>query len=68
MIRQLYDYYIQPNLSEDGQNLIEYALLLAIIVGVGYLLYTQIGIQNDIGAIFIKAKKMIPRTAYTPIN
>lgn len=68
MIHYLYDYYVQPYLGEKGQNLVEYALLLAIIVGIGYLIYSQTGLQKDIGTIFIKVKNMIPMTAYLPIN
>ena len=68
MIQSLYDYYVKSYVEEKGQNLIEYALLLAIIVGVGYLIFSQTGIQKDIGTIFMQVKKMIPMTAYTPIT
>ena len=29
---QMYDYYVKPYLGEKGQDLVEYALLLAIVV------------------------------------
>lgn len=39
---QMYDYYVKPYLGEKGQDLVEYALLLAIVVGIGFLIY-QLG-------------------------
>lgn len=32
---QMYDYYVRPYLGEKGQDLVEYALLLAIVVAIG---------------------------------
>lgn len=66
MVHALYEFYVKPYLGEKAQNLIEYALILAIVVGIGYLIYSQGGLQQDIKMIFVKAKKMIPVTAYTP--
>lgn len=34
--KQMYDYYVRPALGEKGQDMVEYALMLAIIVGIGY--------------------------------
>ena len=37
--KQMYDYYVRPVLGEKGQDMVEYALMLAIIVGIGWLIY-----------------------------
>lgn len=52
MIKQMYDYYVKPYLGEKGQDLVEYALLLAIVVGIGYLIYSQAGLKESIQSIF----------------
>lgn len=43
-------------LGQKGQDLIEYALLLAIVVGIGYLIYTTSGLNDNIQSIFTNAK------------
>ena len=58
MIRQMYDYYVKPYLGEKGQDLVEYALLLAIVVGIGYLIYQQSGLQDNIKTIFSSAGEL----------
>lgn len=55
MIRQMYDYYVKPYLGEKGQDLVEYALLLAIVVGIGYLIYQTSGLKDSIHLIFQNA-------------
>lgn len=50
--KQMYDYYVRPVLGEKGQDMVEYALMLAIIVGIGWLIYQQSGIQNSINQVF----------------
>lgn len=42
-------------LGQKGQDLIEYALLLAIVVGIGYLIYTTSGLNANIQSIFTNA-------------
>ncbi len=42
-------------LGQKGQDLIEYALLLAIVVGIGYLIYTTSGLNDNIQSIFSNA-------------
>ena len=42
-------------LGQKGQDLIEYALLLAIVVGIGYLIYTTSGLNANIQSIFSNA-------------
>ena len=58
MIRQMYDYYVKPYLGEKGQDLVEYALLLAIVVGIGYLIYNQAGLKDSIKQIFDSASSV----------
>lgn len=55
MIKQMYDYYVKPYLGEKGQDLVEYALLLAIIVGIGYLIYNVSGLNENLTNIFSSA-------------
>ena len=50
--KQVYDYYVRPVLGEKGQDMVEYALMLAIIVGIGWLIYQQSGIQTSINQVF----------------
>ena len=71
MLKQVYDYYVKPYLGEKGQDLVEYALLLAIVVGIGYLIYQQDGLGKNIQAIFTsagdltsKAVKLTPATLH----
>ncbi len=63
MIRQMYDYYVKPYLGEKGQDLVEYALLLAIVVGIGYLIYQQSGLQTNIESIFTTAGNLAGKAA-----
>lgn len=63
MIKQMYDYYVKPYLGEKGQDLVEYALLLAIVVGIGYLIYSQSGLQNSINSIFTNANTVAGKAA-----
>lgn len=59
MIRQMYDYYVKPYLGEKGQDLVEYALLLAIVVGIGYLIYQQTGLSDSIKTIFSNSSELL---------
>ena len=68
MLKELYYFYIRTLFNERGQNLIEYTLLIAIIVGIGYLIYSQSGLQQNIEEIFKGAnywsREMMPATRY----
>lgn len=44
---------------EKGQNLIEYALLLAIIVGIGFLIYQQSFMGDSIRTVFNNAGNLM---------
>lgn len=49
--------------GEKGQDLIEYALLLAIVVGIGYLIYTTSGLNDNIQSIFTNASSVTASAA-----
>ena len=50
-------------LGQKGQDLIEYALLLAIVVGIGYLIYTTSGLNDNIQSIFSNAENVTSSAA-----
>lgn len=50
-------------LGQKGQDLIEYALLLAIVVGIGYLIYTTSGLNDNIQSIFSNAGRVTSSAA-----
>lgn len=52
---QMYDYYVRPYLGEKGQDLVEYALLLAIVVAIGFLIYKTSGLDDNLTKIFSNA-------------
>lgn len=60
---QMYDYYVKPYFGEKGQDLVEYALLLAIIVAIGWLIYNQIGLKESIKTIFENASQVTSSAA-----
>lgn len=49
--------------GEKGQDLIEYALLLAIVVGIGFLIYQQTSLQDNINSIFSNASNLTASAA-----
>ena len=55
MLFQIYDYYRTVYGSEKGQDLIEYALLLALVVAVGVLIYQTSGLKDSLTTIFSNA-------------
>lgn len=59
LAKQMYDYYAKPYLGEKGQDMVEYALMLAIIVGIGWLIYNQIGLANGINKVFSNANNLM---------
>ena len=42
----------KQSLRAKGQNIVEYALMLAIIVGIGFLIYSQNNCAQKIQAVF----------------
>ena len=63
MLFQIYDYYRTVYGSEKGQDLIEYALLLALIVAVGVLLYQTSGLKESLVTIFTNANTVAATAA-----
>lgn len=41
--------------------MVEYALMLAIIVGIGWLIYQQSGIANSINNVFTNASNLMEK-------
>ena len=61
--KQVYDYYVKPVLGEIGQDMVEYALMLAIIVGIGWLIYQQSGIADSINQVFQNSSSLMTEAA-----
>lgn len=59
LAKQVYDYYFRPYLGEKGQDMVEYALMLAIIVGIGWLIYKQAGLADSINKVFTNASNLM---------
>ncbi len=64
--KQIYDYYVRPVLGEKGQDMVEYALMLAIIVGIGWLIYQQSDLSKEIKAVFSDSSDLISTAADKP--
>ena len=45
--------------KEKGQDLVEYALLLGIVVGIGWFVYSETGLSNSINSIFGNASNVL---------
>lgn len=61
--KQIYDYYVRPVLGEKGQDMVEYALLLAIIVAIGWLIYDQSQLKQSLTTIFSNAGDVASQAA-----
>ncbi len=61
--KQMYDYYVRPVLGEKGQDMVEYALMLAIIVGIGWLIYQQAGLADSIKQVFSDSSSLMTEAA-----
>lgn len=55
--------FMKRVLGEKGQDMVEYALMLAIVVGIGWLIYQQAGIQSEINQVFTDATNLISSAA-----
>ena len=64
--KQMYDYYVRPVLGEKGQDMVEYALMLAIIVGIGWLIYQQAGLSEQIKEVFSSSTDLMSTAAEKP--
>ena len=56
-------HYVKPYLGEKGQDLVEYALLLAIVVGIGFLIYQSSGLNENLKTIFNNASQVTSSAA-----
>ena len=61
--KQVYDYYVRPVLGEKGQDMVEYALLLAIVVAIGWLIYDQSQMKESLNEIFKNAGSLTSQAA-----
>ena len=61
--KQMYDYYVKPVLGEKGQDMVEYALMLAIIVGIGWLIYQQGNLADSIKQVFSDSSDLMTEAA-----
>lgn len=61
--KQIYDYYVRPVLGEKGQDMVEYALMLAIIVGIGWLIYKQGALADSINQVFKDSSSLMTEAA-----
>ncbi len=65
MAKMMYDMYIKPRLGEKGQDMVEYALMLAIIVGIGWMIYNQAKLDDKINAVFNSAASLMGKAGET---
>ena len=63
MVEMMYDMYIKPRLGEKGQDMVEYALMLPIIVGIGWLIYNQTQLSAKINSVFNNASSLMDSAA-----
>jgi Flp pilus assembly pilin Flp len=63
MAKAMYDLYIKPRLGEKGQDMVEYALMLAIIVGIGWMIYNQAKLDSKINNVFNNAGQLMESAA-----
>lgn len=68
MAKMMYDMYIKPRLGEKGQDMVEYALMLAIIVGIGWLIYNQAQLSTKINTVFSNAGNLMDRAVDSSKN
>lgn len=62
MLTWFYVQQIKTYTGKKGQNLVEYALLLAIIVAIGYLIFSNNGLKENINSIFSSADDLLLNT------
>lgn len=54
--------------NQKGQDLVEYALMLAIIIGIGWGIYTQTGLADSIKNVFGNASALMEATKKQGVN
>lgn len=60
--------YLPSDHREKGQDLIEYALLLALLVAVGVLIYSQSGLKDSLQTIFRNSGSLMETAAQGSSN
>lgn len=65
---QVYDYYVRPYLGEKGQDLVEYALLLAMIVAIGWVIWNQMSLETNLRTIFENASSVTAKAASNSVS
>ena len=58
-----YNHCMRRVLSEKGQDMVEYALMLAIVVGIGWLIYQQGDLEQEVSQIFSQSQLLIQTAA-----
>lgn len=54
--------------NQKGQDLVEYALMLAIIIGIGWGIYSQTGVADSIKNVFGNASALMEMTKKQGVN
>lgn len=54
--------------SQKGQDLVEYALMLAIIIGIGWGIYSQTGVADSIKKVFGNASSLMETAKKQGVN
>lgn len=54
--------------NQKGQDLVEYALMLAIVVGIGWGIYSQTGVADSIKNVFGNASSLMEMTKKQGVN
>jgi len=55
--------YIDANMSEKAQGMVEYALVLAFVVGIGWFLLNNSGLGEAIEGVFTNAEDVTTQAA-----
>ncbi len=54
--------------SQKGQDLVEYAMMLAIIIGIGWGIYSQTGVADSIKNVFGNASSLMETAKKQGVN
>ena len=54
--------------SQKGQDLVEYALMFAIIIGIGWGIYSQTGVADSIKNVFGNASSLMETAKKQGVN
>ncbi len=51
-------------ISEKGQGMVEYAILLAVVIGIGVVIYNQSGLKQAVKNVFTNATNVVSSAQY----